>query len=106
MSATDVDSIPLPPMVIFDIDTPTDTVPAAPTKPRSQRMNVKSIPFEMKEEEDMEDVFTQEVEPENEWKDPNDFLEAVFFNRHKNLIYKIYVDGTWESLRVAPELLT
>ena len=105
MSATDVLQTPMPEAVIFDENTTSFVTPDAPTKPKTRPMNVKAVPFKMEEEDKLEDLFENEVQPSNDWKDPNDFLEAVFFNRHKNLIYKIYVDGTWESLRVAPDLL-
>lgn len=105
MSATSVEEIPTPIIDLSFTHDNTYPTPAAPMKPKGPSMNVKAIPFTLKEEDSLENALEPETMPENEWKDPNDFLEAVFFNRHKNLIYKIYIDGTWESLRVSPELL-
>lgn len=107
MSAADIEQqLPVPTTPMYPTD---DYLTRAPQRPRQERMNVKAIPFNIEEKETVQEVFDtepiEEVDASNNWLDPEDFLEAVFFNRHKNMIYKLYIDGSWESLRVAPELL-
>jgi hypothetical protein len=104
MSATDIDTLPIPDITSMKLD---DGITNAPLKPRTTSMNVKAIPYTVEEKEEVQEIFEEPVSEltTNKWEDPSEFLEAVFFNRHNNMIYKIYVNGTWESLRVSPDLL-
>jgi hypothetical protein len=101
MSATEVAELPVPIQVAVQEDT---RVTRAPVKPKSERMNVTAIPFSMEETESIGEMLLPTEEPTNEWKDPNELIEAVFYNKFNNKIYKIYIDGSWESLGVERSL--
>lgn len=102
MSATEVVDMPTP----LEIFPPADTMENAPRKPKAARMNVTAIPFLLEETESIGDMFVPEDAPTNDWKDPADFIEAVFYNEHNSTIYKMFMDGTWESHGVERHLLS
>jgi len=105
MSATDIHQTTIPELPKpLEMGLPDMDLLSAPKKPKTaQRMNVTSIPIQLEQRETVGDLFEDTlVEPANEWKDPDEMLETIFFNKHNNLLYKLFIDGTWESLRLLP----
>lgn len=105
MSATDIHQTTIPELPKpIAMPSPDMDLLSAPKKPKTaQRMNVTSIPIQLEQRETVGDLFEDTlVEPANEWRDPDEILEAVFFNKHNDMMYKLFIDGTWESLRLLP----
>lgn len=106
MSATDVMPMPLPVTLAMLPQPPTEgflKTPGAPMKPRTvTRVGLKPVPIEVEEKESVSDLFNDTFVEESEAWDPNPMasIERVFFDNNTNTLYKLFVDGTWESLKL------
>lgn len=76
-------------------------VPSAPKKPTPKQTNPKPIPFQVEEMDSTSEMFMLEQDtPAPYDTDIMNKLERVFFDDRTNMLYKLYIDGTWESLKV------
>lgn len=99
MSATDVmQTLPMPvPFAEGSYKKP-DPILMAPKRRATKR---RIVPMETTEKDSVsdlfEDTFVEEAEP---WdKDPMKNLERVFFDNQTDTLYKLFIDGSWESLK-------
>lgn len=106
MSATDVMPMPLPVVLAMLPPPPTENflkTPSTPMKPKTtSRVEARAIPIEVEEKESVSDLFTDTfVEESERWNpDPMASIERVFFDNSTNTLYKLFVDGSWESLKL------
>lgn len=70
----------------------------APKKPRAQRR--LEVPTTTTEKESVSELFTDTFVEEAQWdQDPMKNIERVFFDNNTNTLYKLFIDGTWETLK-------
>ena len=75
-----------------------DPLTMAPKRMKKRRTGVM---METTERESVSDLFNQTFVEEAEW-DPNPMqnLERVFFDNNTNTLYKLFIDGSWEYLKL------
>lgn len=94
---------PTTPIMPKPMDMP--TVPEAPLKPRAQSRVVYAVPFQLEEVDSVADLLTEDVETQNDWRDPDELLEYTHYDDKTNKLYKLYNDGTWDYIIVKPDLI-
>lgn len=77
--------------------------PPAPSSKRIESRNVRPIPIQIEQVDSTNELLLEATTPSTEQfneQDIMDNLEIVFYERKNNLLYKLFVDGTWESVKL------
>lgn len=99
MSKLDVlEPLPLPTNLNETQCGPMDPLLMAPKKPKARA--TLEVPTTTKETGSVSELFTETFVEEAPWdKDPMKNLERVFYDGQTDTLYKLFIDGTWESLK-------
>lgn len=104
MAATQVnlmreESLPKPIPFNMDHTTEQDPILSAPKKPKTT--NRAKVEMEVEQSDSVSGLFEETFTGMNEeWStSPMDKIERVFFDNATSTLYKLFIDGTWESLK-------
>lgn len=96
MSSTKMMSnLPVPEQII--------SCPPAPSTRRTESRIVRPIPINIEEVDSVNELLTEATTPKETRpleEEVMENLEIVFFDRGSNRLYKLFVDGTWEYLKL------
>lgn len=94
-SAETMNSLPVPSHI--------NICPPAPSSKRVQERKVSPIPIQIEEVDSTETLLTEATTPledTTQTQDVMEHLERVFYDTNSNTLYKLFIDGTWESLKL------
>lgn len=95
MSATDVmPQLPVPEAIAG--------YPQTPKRRRTEYKDVKPVPFQIEEVDSVSEMMQEAVTPSPAAYDEDimNKMEKVFFDQNTGMLYKLYINGTWEALKL------